>query len=328
MHFIGCDVSKATLDLAGRKRGQRQAFVTRKVANTRRGWADLMHWAQQQCGADPEQICVVLEATGVYHLKAAGYLASAGLKVLVVNPGRAAQFAKSINQVNKNDGLDARSLQRYGEQLDAPHWFRPDTKDISQLKALLSRLAQLEKDRQRERNRLESCAYTEGGDILKASLRRSIRRLEKDAQQIQKAIDELIRGNTQLHHDRHLLCSIKGIGPKASQWLLPLLHGQRFHAGREVAAFLGLTPCHRESGSSLKTRGKLSGRGNATLRARLYMPALSAIQHSPEMQAFYQLLLDRGKTKKQAIVAVMRKLVHVCYGVINTQTPYLENYAA
>ena len=328
MHFIGCDVSKATLDLAGRKRGQRQAFVTRKVANTRRGWADLLHWAQAQCAAPRAEICVVLEATGVYHLKAAGYLASAGLKVIVVNPGRAAQFAKSINQLNKNDGLDARSLQRYGEQLDAPHWFMPDTKDISQLKALLSRLAQLEKDRQRERNRLESCAYTEGGDILKASLRRSIKRLAKDAQRIQQAIDQLIRDDPELKRNRHLLCSIKGIGPKASQWLLPLLHGQRFHSGREVAAFLGLTPCHRESGSSLKTRGKLSGRGNATLRARLYMPALSAIQHNPEMKAFYETLLNRGKTKKQAIVAVMRKLVHVCYGVINTQTPYIENYAA
>ena len=109
---------------------------------------------------------------------------------------------------------------------------------------------------------------------------------------------------------------------------MPLLHCGRFNSARELAAFLGLTPCHRQSGSSLKSRGRLSGRGNKNLRSKLYMPALSAIQHNPEMKAFYETLLKRGKTKKQAVVAVMRKLVHVCYGVINTQTPYIENYAA
>ena len=328
MHFIGCDVSKASLDLAGRRPANRRAFNTRKVTNTRRGWRDLLRWAQQQYGADSGPLCVVLEATGAYHLKVAGYLVCEGLKVIVVNPGRAAQFAKSINQVNKSDSLDARSLQRYGEQLDEPHWFSPETKEISQLKALLSRLSQLDKDRQRERNRLESCAWTEAGELLKAPLRRSIKRLAKDQQQIQRTINELIRSCPELHHNRQLLCSIKGIGPQASQWLLPLLHGGRFDSAREVAAFLGLTPCHRASGSSLKSRGRLTGRGNKILRSKLYMPALSAIQHNPQMKAFYETLLQRGKTKKQAIVAVMRKLVHVCYGVINTQTSYIENYAA
>jgi transposase len=325
MHFIGCDVSKATLDLACRKPGQRQAFVTRTVANTRRGWRALLRWAAQQC--EPEW-CVVLEATGVYHLKLAGYLSAAGCRVLVANPGRAAEFARSINQLHKTDRLDARTLQRYGEQLDAPHWFVPDSKEISHLKALLARLAQLQKDRQRERNRLERNAFTEGGEILQPALRRSIKRLAQDAQQIQQAIDALIQGDPALQRHRQLLCSIPGIGPQLSQWLLPLLSQQRFRSAREVAAFLGLTPRHRQSGSSLKTRGRLSGRGHATIRAKLYMPALSAIQHNPQMRALYETLLGRGKTKKQAIVAVMRKLVHLCYGVINTQTPYIENYPA
>lgn len=328
MHFIGCDVSKASLDMAGRKCTSRRLFNTGKVTNTRRGWQDLVDWSQQHYGAGPEPICVVLEATGVYHLKVAGHLVCAGLKVIVVNPGRAAQFAKSINQVNKSDGLDARSLQRYGEQLDAPHWFNPDTKEINQLKALLSRLRQLDKDRQRERNRLESCAWIEAGEILKVPLRRSIKRLEKDRQQIQRSINELIRNCPQMHHNQKLLYSIKGIGPQASQWLLPLLHSGRFNSAREVAAFLGLTPCHRQSGSSLNSRGQLSGRGNKNIRSKLYMPALSAIQYNPEMKAFYEKLLTRGKTKKQAVIAVMRKLVHVCYGVINTQTPFIEKYAA
>ena len=123
------------------------------------------------------------------------------------------------------------------------------------------------------------------------------------------------------------MCSIKGIGKVTSQWLLPLLSDQRFSSAREVGAFLGLAPCSKTSGTTLKTRGKLTGRGNADLRARLYMPAMSAATNDPEMRAFYQGLIAKGKPKKVALTAVMRKLAHLCYGVVKNQTPYKANYA-
>ena len=141
-------------------------------------------------------------------------------------------------------------------------------------------------------------------------------------------IDQLINQNHELKQNQKLLHSIKGIGKLTSQWLLPLLSTQRFNNAREVAAFLGLVPCHKSSGTSLKTRGRLSGRGDADLRARLYMPAVCAITHDPAMKAFYQQLVAKGKPSRVALTAVMRKLVHVCYGVIKHQTPYIENYAA
>lgn len=327
MHFIGCDVAKASLDLAYSSGAGKRRVVVKKVANTRRGWRQLVGWAEQQCSAPQQDIVVVLEATGVYHLKLAGHLTTLGFKVIVVNPGRAAQFANSLNQVNKSDGLDAWSLQRYGEQLVEPHWFTPDTPQISQLKALLSRLRQLNKDLQRERNRLEKCSFLAGSQLLSQSLRRGIKATTREAKRMQQAIDQLIASDADLQHNQNLLCTIKAIGAKTSQWLLPVLHTGRFNSARELAAFLGLTPCHKTSGTSLKAPGRLSGRGNAVLRAKLYMPALCAIQHNQEMKRFYEKLLARGKTKKQAITAVMRKLVHVCYGVINNQTPYIENYA-
>ena len=144
----------------------------------------------------------------------------------------------------------------------------------------------------------------------------------------QQQIDQLIKQNKVLRHDQKLLCSIKGIGKLTSQWLLPLLSTQRFNSAREIAAFLGLVPCHKSSGTSLKTRGRLSGRGDADLRARLYMPAVCAMTYDPAMKAFYQQLVAKGKPSKVALIAVMRKMVHICYGVIKHQTPYIENYAA
>jgi transposase len=328
MHFIGNDVSKLTLDLACLDQKRRDGFRHCKLSNNPKGWDELIQWAETQTQAPCEDICIVMEATGVYHLKAAAYLSREGLNVIIVNPQQASQYARSQNQQNKSDKLDAHSLQQYGSQLKKYHLFAPDSPKISQLKALLSRMHQLGKDRQRERNRLEKCAFQEGSSLARTSIERTIKFNTSEQQRTQKQIDQLIKQDPVLKHDQKLLCSIKGIGKLTSQWLLPLLSTQRFNDARQVAAFLGLVPCQKSSGTSLKTRGRLSGRGDANLRAKMYMPAVCAITHDPEMKAFYQQLILKGKPAKVAIIAVMRKLVHVCYGVIKHQTPHVANYAA
>lgn len=328
MHFIGNDVSKLTLDLAYFDQPNEAWSRDCKLGNNPKGWNTLIQWAEKQTQAPREDICIVMEATGVYHLKAAAYLSREGLNVIIVNPQLASQYAKSQNQQNKSDKLDARSLQEYGSQLKKYHLFIPDAPEISQLKALLSRIHQLSKDLRRERNRLEKCAFQEASSIAQASIKRSIKSNLSEQQRIQKQIDQLIKQHPVLKQNQKLLCSIKGIGKLTSQWLLPLLSTERFNNAREAAAFLGLVPCHKSSGTSLKTRGRLSGRGDADLRARMYMPAVCAITHDPAMKAFYQQLVAKGKPGKVALTAVMRKLVHVCYGVIKHQTPYIENYAA
>jgi len=327
MHFIGADISKLTLDIACFDETTKRWSKPCKVRNIKRGWNELIRTVEKQTQASCDSVCIVMEATGVYHLKVAAYLFRAGLKVIVVNPGRAAQYAKSQNQDNKTDPLDAKSLQRYGSNLEKFHLFTPDSPEISELKTLLSRLRQLDKDLRREQNRLEKSDFQEASTLLRTSLKRSIRFIIKDQKWVQSHIDELIAGSVKLKRDQQLMCSIKGIGKVTSQWLLPLLSDQRFNSAREVGAFLGLAPCHKTSGTTLKTRGKLTGRGNADLRARLFMPAMSAATNDPEMRAFYQGLIAKGKPKKVALTAVMRKLTHLCYGVVKNQTPYKANYA-
>jgi len=328
MYFIGVDVSKKTLDLAYFDQHHKNWSRPCQLDNDRQGWDTLVQWVEKQTQAPHETICIVMEATGVYHLKTAAYLSTQGLKVMIVNPHLASQYAKSQNQQNKSDKLDARALQAYGSQLKKFHLFTPDTLEISKLRALLSRMQQLDKDLQRECNRLEKCDFLAGSSWSRTSIERLIKLITSEQQLTQEQIDQLIQLNRVLKHNQKLLCSIKGIGKLTSQWLLPLLSTKRFNNARETAAFLGLVPCHKSSGTSLKTRGRLSGRGDADLRARLYMPAVSAITHDPAMRDFYQQMVAKGKPRKVAITAVMRKLVHVCYGVIKHQTPYKENYAA
>lgn len=328
MQFIGCDVSKMTLDLAWFDEDKRRWGGGLKVPNNSSGWQDLMQWAEQCCWLDRCEICVVMEATGVYHLPVAGYLSAQGFKVLVCNPGRSADYARSQNQLNKSDQLDARALQRYGSRLEKVHWYQPDTPQISQLKSLLGLLDQLDKDVMRWQNRWEKITYQHPGSVACQGIRRQLKNLCREQVRTQKAIDRLIQGDEELRCNQRLMCSIKGVGAKTSQRLLPLVQGGRFESARQLAAFLGLTPCHKTSGTSLRSPGQLSGRGDANLRSKLYMPALCACYKNPELSVFYNTLLTRGKTEKQAITAVMRKLVHLCYGVVKNQTPYIENYGA
>lgn len=327
MTLIACDVSKATLDVAWFDEQRQRWFERSGLANSRRGWQQFLRWAQETCGCEVSEIRLVVEATGVYHRPLADFAYAHGVEVIVVNPGRAAENARSHNRLNKDDRLDARGLQRFGRELGETHAYVPDRAEVQELRALLSRLRQLDVDLRREMNRLEKCPYIAQSRGLAASIRRQIHALKREKTRIQQHIDQLIREHQPLNRLRQLLCTIKGIGPISSQWLLPLLYRRQFRSARQLAAFLGLTPIHQTSGTSLKKQPRLSGRGNCYVRSRLYMPAVSAMTNDPAMQAFYDRLIRRGKTPKQAITAIMRKLVHACYGVAKNDQPYQPQLA-
>jgi len=322
MLLIACDVSKATVDAAWFDEQRQRWFERSKIDNNRRGWRGLLNWLEKSSGQSRAAFTLAVEATGVYHRPFVDFAYGQGLRVIVTNPGRAAENARSHNRLNKNDRLDARSLHGYGQELKKVFEYEPDSSEINGLKAMLSRLRQLDKDLTRERNRLEKCPYIAESQALTASIRRLLKALEREKKLIQGEIDELIRSHPHLKHLQDLMCSTKGVGNVMSQWLLPLLYREQFTSARQLAAFLGLTPIHKRSGTSLNKRGRLSGRGNAYLRSRLYMPAVSAITHNPELRGFYDRLIRRGKTEKQALTAVMRKLVHICYGVVKNDQPY------
>lgn len=321
MPLVACDIAKATLDAAWFDEAHQRWHERARIPNNRRGWQQLMRWLQGS-GVPLSDWRLVVEATGVYHRPLSDFAHAQGLSVIVCNPGRAAENARSQNKLNKSDRLDARSLHDYGRVLRKIHEYLPDSAEISQLRALLSRLRQLDKDRQREQNRLEKCPYIAESPALVASIRRQLDALQQEQSLIQQQIDDLLQQHPMLARMRRQMHTIPGINKKTSQWLLPLLYRQQFDSARQLAAFLGLTPIHKRSGTSLNQRGRLSGRGNAYLRSRLYMPAVCAMTHNPELRRFYDTLRQRGKTPKQALTAVMRKLVHLCYGVVTNDQPY------
>ena len=125
-----------------------------------------------------------------------------------------------------------------------------------------------------------------------------------------------------LKKDRALLESIPGIGPVVSRLMVSVIRSRKFTTAPQCAAFIGVVPVQFESGSSVRGRSRLSKAGDASVRAKLYMAAVVAIQHNPDIKQQYERLLKNGKSKMSALGAAMRKLVQICFGVLKHQTPY------
>jgi transposase len=325
MLFMGIDVSKAKLDcslLLDVASGKRRA---KTVANSRTGVSELLAGCAKQ-HAPSHELHAILEGTGVYHEQAALALADAGVTVSIVNPAQVKDFGRSLGVRTKTDGVDSLVLARYGALLKPRPW-TPPAQEARVLQALLSRREAIAQDLQRERNRLEKADATETPPLIRQSILDSLAFLEQQLAKLQQDIDDHINKHPNLQADRELLVSIPAVGPQVGNHLLAVMHNHHFQSAEQLAAYLGLVPVERQSGSSILGRPRLSKAGPARIRAVLYMAAIVGTQHNPHIKALYQRLQARGKSKMSALGAAMRKLVHLCFGVLKTRQPYQANYA-
>lgn len=323
MIVIGVDVSKERLD-AALLRADGQRFYTRKVSNSAQGARALLEWASAKGAAAPAELRLIVEATGPYHERLAYAFHDAGATVIVANPKRVRDYAQGLGLLSKTDPLDARALAYYGAQTHRPlaSW-RPPSTELRTLQALSARLAAVEADLGRERNRLEKSAAsaTPVPAPIRESLARSIAYLEAERKRLKDAIETHYDEHPKLREQRERLKSIPGVGDRSADEMLCVIAAREFTSARQAAAFCGLAPRQRQSGSSLRAPAHL-GKGPARLRAVLYMAAVVATRHNPELKRFYEHLLARGKCKMSAIGALMRKLIHLAYGILKHESAY------
>lgn len=325
MFYLGMDVAKAKLDcclLLDEASGKRK---TKVVSNTQSGIVDLLAWVVKQ-NMSPETLHVVMEGTGVYHEQAALALADAGVTVSIVNPAQVKDFGRGLAVRTKTDGVDSFVLARYGALLKPKAWV-PPAPEARILQALLARRVAIAQDLQRERNRQEKADATDTPERIQQSLADSIGFLVRQLEQLQQVIDQHIDKHPSLKNDMALLQSIPAVGPQVGGNLLSVMHSHHFNSAEQLAAYLGLVPVERQSGSSVLGRARLSKAGPARIRAVLYMAAIVATRCNPHVKAVYERLLARGKSKMSALGAAMRKLVHLCFGVLKTQQPYKHDHA-
>lgn len=318
---VGIDVSKKKLDVALLVNGKIKAKV---VDNSAAGHQSLLEWLDKtKLPKAVLQVC--MEATGVYYEAVATTLHDAGLTVSVVNPGCIKGFGQSENLRNKTDKADAALIARYCAAMAPPAW-TPAPLEQRQLRAWSQRILALKDMRQQERNRLES--YEASGMAEVAEHARSlIAWLDAEIKQLEEDVDDHIDRHPGLKHDAELITSIPGIGNTTAARILGQLGDiRRFSSAKALAAFLGVTPRQRSSGSSIKGRTIMSRSGSTSMRAALYMPGMVASRHNPLLHRFALRLAANGMAKKAVIGAVMHKLVHLIYGVIRTGKPFDANY--
>jgi transposase len=322
MLFLGIDVSKDKLDGAAVSEGTGAVLGRRSVPNTPDGVARLRRWAETIAGpSESAGIHAVIEATAAYHEPAAYSLAAAGVSVSIVNPAQVRSFARGVAVLGKTDRLDAVVLARFG-RLTQPKAWRPSAPAVRDLQALLARLDEVEADLRREANRLEQARVRGCPEAVLRSFADTMAALKASRSELRRAIDSHVAAHPELQAGLDRLLTIPAVGPKTGLRMLGLLRSRGFESAREVAAFLGLVPVEHRSGTSVRGRPKLSKAGNPRLRAALYMVAVVATRLNPDVRAQYQRLLARGKSKMAALGAAMRKLVHLCFGVLKSGGDY------
>jgi len=325
--YIGIDVGKEALDLCWLRDSNTARKKTKKFKNQHESFINIVQWLRKNTKAEPQDILITREATGVYHEALVYFLHKHDFPLFISNPGKAKKFAESINLVHKTDQSDAMMLARYGlSQLNNMQLWQPEAQEIRELKAMSRRLAALEKDHQREKNRLEASQISDASNRVLKSLGGIITVLEDEITSLKEDIDNHIEQHSILKNNKVLLNSIKGIGDVMARELVYLFAAKNFTTAKQVAAYLGLIPRLNESGK-LKGRTTLSKTGPSRIRAKLYMAAVTASKYNPDIINQRERLLKAGKTKMQALGAAMRKLIQICFGVIKNQTKYQPQVA-
>jgi transposase len=317
INSLGIDISKKDFHvvlLTGETRTK-----PRKFTNDLQGFESLQQWLKQK---EIDQLHACMEATSIYGDALAEFLYSLGFEVSIVNPARIKGFAKSELLRTKTDSVDAALIARFCAAIKPALW-QPTAPEIKELQALMRRLDSLQEMVTAEHNRLET-ATTKVAELTQSHLNY----LHQQQTLIKQLISDHFDQHPDLQQQRDLLVSIPGIGAQTAAVLLSEIGRiEDYQSARQLAAHAGLTPTERSSGTSVHGKTRLSCTGNSRLRKALYMPAVVSMRHNPLLQAFSERLLVRGKAKMQAIGAIMRKLVHLAFGILKSQQPFDPNYS-
>lgn len=305
--FVGIDVSKAQLDVAVGQVGE-----TWSAGNCEAGIAQTV----ERLKALRPQL-VVVESTGGLERKLLQVLSQAGIPFALVNPHRVREFAKSLGLLAKTDKIDARLLARFGEAIQPEPTSLPNEEE-QLLSALIARRTQLIDFRTAELNRLASAH-----PAIQASMQLLLTQLGEQISLLDQQIQQLISQNEMFRNKDEILHSVPGVGPITSAILIADLPELGCLDRKKIAALVGVAPFNDDSGYRYGKRRTKGGR--AAVRKVLYMAAISASRFNPVIKAFYEQLLKRGKLKKVALVACMRKLLTILNAMLRSRSPWRSN---
>jgi len=320
--FIGADLAKKTIDLCCHS-----TKSSIHIGNSPAGFKQLLGWLTQQ-QIDPHQSLIVMEHTGLYGWGFERFLHEHKIAFVKVN---ALAIKRSMGLVRgKTDQLDAARIACYGYRNQDSLRQQPVTGES------IERLGLLQNTRQRlvkHRSAL-ICAIEEynnihiaAKDLLIQSQQKVIKVMDSQIEKLELEINDLIHSSEELNGNFKLLTGIKGVGPVVAVAMLVKTHNFiRFDNARQFACYCGTAPFEHSSGTSIRGKTRVSHLADKSMKTLLDLAAKAAIQHDPEIKAFYLRRTEKGKPKMSTINIVRNKLLFRMFAVIKRQTPFIPDY--
>jgi len=316
LHTVGVDIAKDKFDCNLKDITLGRKTPLDQVPNDPSGFAQLEAWLLKH-GVNPLTAMVCMESTGIYGLDLLEWLVARGWKVAMVNPYRIKAYSRSLGLRNKTDRVDADCIAEFchAQHARLRLWTGCDPK-IALLRHYLVRLQQLQGLIDREKNAQEAAREPKA---LK-SCKRMCKAIQDEYNAMEKEMNEVIQSDPALKIQAKNLMTIPGIGAGSAPMMIQLAGSRPFEGARQVAAQVGLNVNHHQSGKT-HVPPRLSKMGDSRYRKQLWWPAIHAMR-SEDFAPWVTQLRARGLTNKQIICAVMRKLIHIAFGVIKSGHEY------
>lgn len=316
INYCGIDVSSETLDLYFiNKEGIHQHL---QIANTVTGFRKML----KEAGTEAH---FVMEATGVYHLNLIFFLQEKNIRFSIVNALKIKRYIQMHLERNKSDKKDAKRIYEYGVDCRPEMYSMPDL-SYFECRSLNNAIHDLTKEITKFSNQMHSlkkCPYDTKS--TKKSFERILKKLKEEKQNLESELQEkLIIWNQET---LELVSSVKGIGKRAAAELLIYTQGFKdMNSYKQLISYAGLSPTEFRSGSSIRGRVRICKQGGKQLRHILYMCALNAKKTNAQCRALFDRLVEKGKNKKAAVIAVCNKLLKIVFGVVKNREFYHENF--
>lgn len=313
--IIGVDISKKKFDIAYLATSQK--WQRRNFDNRLQGFEYFLKCLKEE---KFQHFHVVMEATGRYGESLAYFLYEKGCDVSIVNPAQIKYYSRSLLRRTKTDKIDSQLITEFALRHNLPLW-QPLSPTLQALKEQVRCLGALKKDVTQISNRLEHAQDV----TVKKTLKEHLVFIQKQIKGLTLTITKLVQDDPKLTGHINLLKSIPGIGTITAISLLAELPDlSTFKCAKQLAAFAGLNPSIKTSGTTVKGKQSISKMGRNSLRRILFFPAMTLLRCGSPLKPFVENLRTKGKIGKVIVAAVMRKLLHIIFGVLKGQSHFQE----
>jgi len=292
---------------------EEEIISNKSFKNTPEGFKKLKEWAKK-LSDNSVDIIYVIEATGVYHERVSLYLYNEGCKICVMLPNKVKAFSQTLSIKTVNDKTSAQAIAYMGLEKKLDLW-QPPHEVFNKLKQLTREREQLIEERTICKNQLhaeESGAWPNKGSLKR--IKQRIWLLDKQVNEVETEIKEIVCMNQWLQEKMEYVCSIKGVALITAVTIVAETNGfNLIRNKKQLVSYAGLDVISKESGISVKGKSKISRKGNKYLRKALHFPALVAVRHNEQMKALYCRLVSKHGIKMKAAVAVQKKILELAY---------------